>query len=282
MQSVSNLDNESIIDPLKSKCDACLGLCCVALFFSKTDGFPHDKKAGEPCKHLAIDHTCKVYPNLKQLGYKGCISFECFGAGQKISRFTFEHQDWRSKPEISKNMFESFQVMRQLHEMIQYVAEANQRIETISIHDRLSEALSKLIDNSNLSFEELTELNLDVLHNEVDTLLTEASKLILGDENKLTKNIRKLGRSMNLIGKDLRQIELRNTNLRSALMIASTLQGVDFGSSNFLGADIRDALIQDADLSQCLFLTQAQVNSAKGNSSTKLPITCIQPKHWDE
>ncbi len=282
MQSVSSLDNELIFNSLKSKCEACFGLCCIALFFSKTDGFPHDKKAGEPCQHLSIIHKCDVYQNLKHLGYKGCISFECFGAGQKISQSTFANQDWRSKPEISKNMFESFQVMRQLHEMIQYMAEANQRIETITIHDRLSETLIKLIDNTNLSSEELTELNLDVLHNEVDILLTEASKLVLGDESKLPKNIRKLGRSMDLIGKDLRQVELRNTNLRSALMIASTLQGVDFGSSNFLGADIRDALIQDADLSQCLFLTQAQINSAKGNSGTKLPKMLVRPKHWSD
>lgn len=282
MKSVSNIDIESIFNSFKSKCDACLGLCCVALFFSKTDGFPHDKKAGEPCQHLSTIHKCDVYQNLKQLGYNGCISFECFGAGQKISRFTFANQDWRIKLEISKNMFESFQVIRQLHEMIQYVAEAIQRIETITIHDRLTETLLKLIDTTNRSSEELTELNLDVLHNEVDILLMEASKLVLGDENKLPKNIRKLGRSMDLIGKDLRQVELRNTNLRSSLMIASTFQGVDFGSSNFLGADIRDALIQDADLSRCLFLTQAQVNSAKGNSGTKLPKTCTQPKHWDE
>lgn len=282
MQSMSNIDVEVIFDSLKSKCDACFGLCCVALFFSKTDGFPYDKKAGEPCRHLVLDHTCDVYSDLKRLGYKGCIAFECFGAGQKISQSTYANQDWRFNPAIAINMFESFQIMRQLHEMIQYVAEVIQRNETISIHDKLSDTLLNLIKTTNLSSDKLIKLNLENLHNEVDILLTEASKLILGNSTLLPKNVRKLGRSVDLIGKDLSKIELRNTNLRSAVMIASNLQGIDFGSSNFLGTDIRDALIQDTDLSKCLFLTQAQINSAKGNSGTKLPKIVKQPKHWND
>jgi len=282
MQTTTNADVEEIFDSLKSKCDACFGLCCVALFFSKTDGFPHDKIAGEACSHLAFDHRCDVYPDLKRLGYKGCITFECFGAGQKISQVTFANQDWRRDPVISKNMFDSFQVMRQLHEMIHYVSEAILRNETISIHRKLSEILIKLIDNTNLSSDNLLKLSLSDLHNEVDVLLTVASELVLGEGKPFPKYIRKLGRSVDLMGKDLRQVDLRNSNLRSSLLIASNFQGIDFGSSNFLGADMRDALIMDANLSDALFLTQAQINSAEGNSRTRLPKTLVHPKHWNE
>ncbi|SDF52972.1 Pentapeptide repeat-containing protein [Fontibacillus panacisegetis] len=41
--------------------------------------------------------------------------------------------------------------------------------------------------------------------------------------------------------------------------------------ADFIGADFRDADVSGADLRDSIFLTQAQVNSAKGNKDTKLP-----------
>ena len=41
--------DEALFNHLKIDCSKCFGLCCVALFFSKCDGFPTDKGAGKPC-----------------------------------------------------------------------------------------------------------------------------------------------------------------------------------------------------------------------------------------
>ncbi|PAE31290.1 hypothetical protein CHI06_28705 [Bacillus sp. 7884-1] len=49
-----------------------------------------------------------------------------------------------------------------------------------------------------------------------------------------------------------------------------------------MGADFRDADISDANLTGCIFLTQAQVNAAKGNKHTKLPAALVTPAHWLE
>jgi hypothetical protein len=37
---------------LRADCKNCFGLCCVALYFSASEGFPIDKDAGQPCLNL--------------------------------------------------------------------------------------------------------------------------------------------------------------------------------------------------------------------------------------
>ena len=49
---------------------------------------------------------------------------------------------------------------------------------------------------------------------------------------------------------------------------------------DLLGADLRDADLRGCDLSTALFLTQPQVNSARGDASTRLPTGLARPGHW--
>ena len=62
---------------LRSDCPQCYGLCCVALHFSASEGFPMDKPPGKPCHHLMQDFRCGVHESLITRGYKGCIGFDC-------------------------------------------------------------------------------------------------------------------------------------------------------------------------------------------------------------
>ncbi|NWK11894.1 hypothetical protein HXZ52_11920 [Clostridium cadaveris] len=48
-----------------------------------------------------------------------------------------------------------------------------------------------------------------------------------------------------------------------------------------MDADLRDTDLRGADLEYSIFLTQQQVNSAKGNASTKLPRELVIPSYWD-
>jgi uncharacterized protein YjbI with pentapeptide repeats len=50
--------------------------------------------------------------------------------------------------------------------------------------------------------------------------------------------------------------------------------------ADLIGADFRDADIRGADLTGSIFLTQAQINAAKGDAATKLPPLLIRPSHW--
>ncbi|UOK56710.1 pentapeptide repeat-containing protein [Bacillus sp. OVS6] len=52
--------------------------------------------------------------------------------------------------------------------------------------------------------------------------------------------------------------------------------------TDLIGADFRDADIRGADLTESIFLTQPQMNSAKGDRNTKLPGTLRVPDHWFE
>ena len=82
------------------------------------------------------------------------------------------------------------------------------------------------------------------------------------------------------MGHRLARKDLRTYDFRGAYLIGANLQQSDLRGANMLGADLRDANVKGADLSSCLFLTQMQVNGAKGSSQTLLPIYIEMPFHW--
>ncbi|WP_435798157.1 pentapeptide repeat-containing protein [Streptomyces decoyicus] len=51
-------------------------------------------------------------------------------------------------------------------------------------------------------------------------------------------------------------------------------------TADLIGADLRDADLGGADLTGALFLTQAQLNAAKGDAATRLPAALSRPAHW--
>ena len=65
-----------------------------------------------------------------------------------------------------------------------------------------------------------------------------------------------------------------------SLLIAANLEEANLLGANFLGADMRDTNIKNTDLSHSLFLTQIQINAAKGNENTVLPPYLYVPISW--
>lgn len=269
---------------LHPDCENCFGLCCVALYFSVSEGFPIDKNAGEPCSNLEQDFRCCIHNNLLEHGLKGCIAFECFGAGQKVSKVSFDGRDWRKAPESSEQMFKVFLFMRQLHELLWYLTETLTLQPASPIHDVLSSMLYETEQVTCLRPDLLMQLDLVAYRAKVNTLLLRSSELVRSEVLHGLKTHRgskkTFGRGADLIACDLRKIDLRGANLRGAYLIAADLRGVDLTGTDFIGADFRDIDIRGADLSNSIFLTQAQLNVAKGDVSTKLPPLLIHPKHW--
>ena len=74
---------------------------------------------------------------------------------------------------------------------------------------------------------------------------------------------------------------MRGENLRGAYLIAADLRGLDLSGADLIGADLRDADLRGADLTNSIFLTQAQINTAMGDTGTKLPLSIARPTHWD-
>ncbi|MGE5380001.1 MAG: pentapeptide repeat-containing protein [Methylocystaceae bacterium] len=269
---------------LQAECKNCFGLCCAALYFSASEGFPQDKKPGQPCFNLQPDFRCQVHQHLKEHGFKGCLAFDCCGAGQKVAQVSFGGFNWREKPESAEQMFEIFLIMRQLHELLWYLTEALMLPASAPIHQELKSMLEEIDRLTHLSPASLLKLDLAGQQAAVNVLLKQTCDLLQTRANPRKKvgsrRSKYLGPCADLIGADLTKRDLRGADLAGAYLIAANLSGLDLGGTIFIGADLRDADLSGADLSQSIFLTQFQVNTALGDDSTKLPVSIIRPAHW--
>ena len=106
---------------LRPDCSRCAGLCCVALPFSRGADFPVDKPGGVPCGNLLIDDRCGIHDRLAETGWRGCVTFDCFGAGQRVMQETFRGRTWRDDPDpgLPARMFSVLPVVHQLHHDVQ-------------------------------------------------------------------------------------------------------------------------------------------------------------------
>jgi uncharacterized protein YjbI with pentapeptide repeats len=261
---------------LRADCERCFGLCCVAPAFSASADFAIDKEAGQPCPNLQPDFRCGIHAHLRQHGFPGCTAYDCFGAGQKVSQVTFGGQDWRRAPQAAEQMFEVFTIMRQLHELLWYLAEALTMQLSSPIHGQLRLALDeteRLTDSTPAS---LMELDVPAHRQRVSTLLLRTSELVRAGTRHQKKDLA----GADLIGADLAGADLRGASLRGAYLIGADLAGADLRVADLIGADLRGADLADADLTGSLFLTQFQVNSANGDSRTALPPLLTAPAHW--
>lgn len=264
-------------------CSNCFGLCCVALPFSQSADFSFDKIGGVPCPNLQADYRCGIHQILRESGHRGCASYDCFGAGQKVSMVLYKGRDWQSNEMIRQEMFHVFPIIQQLHEMLNYLNEALQRRDTESLHKELGVAYEKTNKLTYLSPKEIMEIDVINHRASVNELLVKVSNLVRGNYSRDVKlPNKKLGSRIELIGSNLKGSNLRGANLRGALLIASDLREADLRNVDFIGADLRDVDLSGANLLDCIFLTQAQINAAKGDKSTKLPSTLHFPEHWNE
>lgn len=69
-------------------------------------------------------------------------------------------------------------------------------------------------------------------------------------------------------------------DLSMKLLIAANFDGCKFDGTILLGADMRDVNLNNADLREAIFLSQGQINSARGNQNTKLPPHLERPVTW--
>lgn len=269
---------------LRADCAQCFGLCCVALPYAKSADFAFDKSAGTPCRNLNADFRCGVHQKLRNLGMRGCTVYDCFGAGQKVSRQTYGGRDWRQDPASARQMFEVFPVMWQLHELLWYLTEARSLEPASPIHAELDTALEETSRLTELDPESILNIDMTAYRAKVNTLLLRSSELVREDGRRKHKgplNQKKVpDRGADLIGAKLKGADLRYQSLRGAYLIAADLRSADLRATDLIGADLRDADLRGADLRGSIFLTQAQVNAAKGDTQTKLPPSLMRPEHW--
>jgi len=347
-------------EDLGADCANCFGLCCVALAFSRSVDFPVDKPAGEPCTNLDPHDACRIHPELRDRGWKGCTVFDCSGAGQKVSRHTFAGRSWRDDAETQRAMFATFPVVRRLHELLRYLDEAITLVEPHRDAQPWRDAFEHVRTLSDGPPESLVALDVDAEYDAARDLLLRASEIAREGERPARgagapggrapgaqesrrgstgarpvrpapgqeapgqargrgrgeESPRQAGRrgpedpgrarqasardqeapgrgrqasgrgrgapgpGSDLMGADLRGTDLRGVTLRGSVAIAADLRGALLQGCDLLGVDLRDADLRGADLRGAIYLTQMQVNAARGDAATVLPGGFERPSHW--
>lgn len=254
------------IPELRADCSNCFGLCCVLLPFRREGGFGIDKDSGEACLHLDASDGCGIHSRLHESGWPGCAAFDCFGAGQQVSRVTYGGTSWRDHDDLGE-MAAVLSVMRQLHEMLAHLSEVARRTPNAAPPAELAEiaALTRADPAT------LLTTDLDEIRASVSTVLREAVARLHGPARPVPED---------LAGADLRARDLVRADLRGALLIRADLRGVDLSGADLLGADVRDADVRDCRLAEAWFLSQSQLNGTRGNAGTTLPATLTRPSHW--
>ena len=103
---------------LLADCDSCLGLCCIAHYFSIGEEYSIDKEQYVPCPNLDKNYRCSIHKNLVNEGMSGCSSFNCWGAGQRACRRVTTKPNWQTFPDSAQNLFEIYFKLREIHKLI--------------------------------------------------------------------------------------------------------------------------------------------------------------------
>jgi hypothetical protein len=263
---------------LHADCERCVGLCCVALLFVRSAEFAFDKPAGDPCPNLGDDNRCTIHARLRERGFPGCVTYDCFGAGQRVSTELFPGADWRTDEATATRLFEALEIVRPLHELLWYLEAALALDASGPLTARL---LAAHAETDALAGRAGTpggpgRVEVDLQRSDVAALLREASALARAPYAQTSLD----RRGADLVEADLRTLDLRGADLRGAEMLGADLRGVDLDLADLTGADLRAADLRGTDLAGALFVTGSQLESASGDRATRVPRGMRRPAHW--
>lgn len=143
-------------------------------------------------------------------------------------------------------MFAAFTIMRQLHELLWYLTEALTLQPARSLHHEVGVTLDETERLTRYGPESLCELDVAAHRRDVNALLTRASALARA-------------------GVPRQEIDH---------------SGADLIGADLHGADLRGADVGGADLAESIFVTQSQLDAAKGDTATKVPRSLTRPTTW--
>ena len=132
---------------LSADCARCAALCCVALAFDRSNLFAIDKPAGQPCSHLDACGACTIHSARAEQGFRGCIEFDCLGAGQRVTQEFFGGRSWTEDRALVGPMSRAFSVVRRRHEQLLLLEQAEALDLSPQDRKRLSELRTSLVDS---------------------------------------------------------------------------------------------------------------------------------------
>jgi hypothetical protein len=152
---------------LSPDCTRCAALCCVTPAFDRSPEFAFDKPAGVACRNLDSKNRCRIHDRLEKEGFLGCVLFDCFGAGQRVTQELFAGRSWRDEPDLLPEMSLCFSVLRRVHELMALLNEAAKSPLRPPELKALAELERSLDPVGGWSIERLRELEIDALEGRV-------------------------------------------------------------------------------------------------------------------
>jgi uncharacterized protein YjbI with pentapeptide repeats len=260
---------------LAPDCTRCVALCCVAPAFAASADFAFDKPAGRPCPHLSGGFRCAIHDDLQAQGFGGCAAYDYLGAGQRVVQGAYRGRSWLQDPRAAGPMFAAFATERIL-ELLWYLTEALALPAAAPLRAELAEALAETERLAASDAAALAATDAAAHRASVNAVLSAA-----GDPARSTGGLPGPDhRGADLAGARLRGADLQRANLRGALAVGADLRAADLRLADLTGADLRGADLSAAELSSALFLTRAQLESARGDAATRLPAWLPRPAHW--
>jgi len=121
---------------LQANCSRCAALCCHAYEFRLELGDPFDKPANARCSLLNAARQCAIYATREANALHACINYECYGAGQWITREFPNGQP--------QDVLERFRLVRSIHEVLAMITLVLNSKPSSSSRARLSELRREL------------------------------------------------------------------------------------------------------------------------------------------
>ena len=198
------------------------------------------------------------------------MNYDCIGAGQRTVELCELQEGWIDHKKKQDFVIEVYHKVFELHQMLWYLLQAYDMAE-----EELKEQIAKIVEKTDAladqSAEQLKEMELSVHRQKVNELLKAAC-------HRTKASIH--SQPAYYFGHNFKKANLDGKDFSQSLMIGSNLEGCSLKHVNFLGADLRDVNVKNTDLSTCIYLTQMQVNSMRGNKNTKLPEHIEVPSVW--
>ncbi|MGN1181640.1 MAG: pentapeptide repeat-containing protein [Faecalibacillus sp.] len=267
-------ENRNQSSQFVSDCCQCSGLCCIALYCFQSDGFPQDKPIGKPCIHLMNNYRCQIHQQLEEKKMKGCIGYDCFGAGQYLTHDIYHGITWKMHPEKITEICEMFIRIYRLFQMRFFLYES---LKLISSQDLLGDIYQLINENEmicHMTIDKILQYSIEDYQDKVNQILKKVCHQL-----KRYLNIKEK-KKQNFIHHNFDNQDMTGVDLNMKLAIASSFKNCQFKGATFIGTDTRDANFEGADLREAIFLTQGQINVAKGSRKTKLPNHLYYPITW--
>ena len=104
-------------------------------------------------------------------GFQGCAEYQCYGAGQKVTKKIYGGRTWLSHPELAERIFRTYFIVKALHELLSYLNEAEEMCADTMVRAKIEERRVELESLTTAREETLNATDIDDHKKKVQILI---------------------------------------------------------------------------------------------------------------